>query len=246
MGEFSSFPLGLREVVPNQTVPEDPGETYIIQTGKIFNQNKTFIFNFNFFLPKNAGGTQSTLQEIQLPEGAGGYTYSSVGSGPSSSYLRNRFLSWRSSGDSLELRETSLDWTLSKNRVTYRFRDTPILSGGVTIHETPGGSSVVILVPTVSSVHKMVFPHPTKLHRQNSNFGVNSSSSFSVIPSIFSEAGPNIAKEFSHAIPSTGTSKGFSVTIKKICWPIFFFFLFCRAPYVAYKLIPGYQSNLHR
>lgn len=163
---------------------------------------------FNSFV---SGGTQSTLQEIQLPDGAGGFTYEGQGQGGEGSiYLRNRFISWRSSHDVLELVETSLDWTLFKKRVQYRFQDTPILSGGVSIHETL--NSVVILVPTVSSVHKMVFPHPTKMHRQNSHLLPSASASSSLaseggmIPSIFSEAGPSHAKEFCHAIPSAGTS----------------------------------------
>jgi hypothetical protein len=38
------------------------------------------------------------------------------------------------------------------------FQDTPILNGGVGIYESFG--NVVVLVATVSSVHKMVFRHP--------------------------------------------------------------------------------------
>lgn len=65
--------------------------------------------------------------------------------------------------DILELIEQSLDVNLSGNRIRYRFVDTPILDG-ITIHETYG--NVVILVPTVCSVHRLIFPHPNRLHRQ--------------------------------------------------------------------------------
>lgn len=64
--------------------------------------------------------------------------------------------------DVLELIEQSLDVNLSGNRIRYRFVDTPILDG-ITIHETHG--SVVILVPTVCSVHRLIFPHPRRLYR---------------------------------------------------------------------------------
>lgn len=65
--------------------------------------------------------------------------------------------------DILELVEESLDLTLSGNLVRYRFQDTPILPK-VTVHESHG--SVVVLVATVASVHRLVFPHPNQLTRQ--------------------------------------------------------------------------------
>lgn len=65
--------------------------------------------------------------------------------------------------DVLELVEHSLDVNLSGNRVRYKFSDTPILDG-VSIHETY--ENIVVLVPTVCSVHKLIFPHPDKFHRQ--------------------------------------------------------------------------------
>ena len=106
------------------------------------------------------GGTQSTLQDVKLPNVSGGYVYSDQ-----SHYLtRNRMIIWRTNHDNLELLETSLDWDLRKNRVKYRFQDTPVLSG-VSIHETY--HHVVILVATVSSVHKLRFPHPRMVHKQD-------------------------------------------------------------------------------
>lgn len=65
--------------------------------------------------------------------------------------------------DVLELVEHSLDVNLTGNRVRYKFSDTPILDG-VSIHETY--ENVVVLVPTVCSVHRLIFPHPDRFHRQ--------------------------------------------------------------------------------
>ena len=94
-----------------------------------------------------------------MPEKAGGYCYKN-----SDTYLtRNRFIYWRIIHDVLELVEYSLDVNLVNNRVRYRFTDTPILDG-ISIHETT--NSVVILIVTVSSVHKLSFTHPTNIHKQ--------------------------------------------------------------------------------
>ena len=90
-----------------------------------------------------------------MPDCAGGFVYD-----VRSEVTRNRFLEWRTSHDVLELTETSLDLNLTANRVKYKFQDTPLLSGGVAVYETI--HHVVILVATVGSVHKMVFPHPER------------------------------------------------------------------------------------
>lgn len=65
--------------------------------------------------------------------------------------------------DVLEIIEQSLDVSLAGNAVRYRFVDTPILDG-ISIHET--SINVIVLVPTVCSIHRLVFPHPDRLHRQ--------------------------------------------------------------------------------
>lgn len=62
----------------------------------------------------------------------------------------------------LELVEESLDLNLTLNHVRFRFQDTPIL-GGITVHEQHG--NVVLLLVTVASVHRLIFPHPSKLQR---------------------------------------------------------------------------------
>jgi nuclear pore complex protein Nup160 len=63
----------------------------------------------------------------------------------------------------LELVEHSLDVNLVGNNIRYKFQDTPVLEG-LTIHETY--NSIVVLVATVSSVHRLSFPHPDKIHKQ--------------------------------------------------------------------------------
>lgn len=45
----------------------------------------------------------------------------------------------------------------------YKFIDTPILDG-ISVHETY--ENVIVLVPTVCSVHRLIFPHPDRFHRQ--------------------------------------------------------------------------------
>ncbi|CAG5116218.1 unnamed protein product, partial [Candidula unifasciata] len=107
------------------------------------------------------GASASTLQDIKVPESCGGYAYRDAG--VSGSSVRNRFIYWRTYQDILELVEESLDLSLSGNLVRYRFQDTPILPK-VTVHESHG--NVVVLVATVASVHRLVFPHPNQLTRQ--------------------------------------------------------------------------------
>ncbi|GFR65481.1 nuclear pore complex protein Nup160-like [Elysia marginata] len=107
------------------------------------------------------GASASTLQDIKVPESCGGYSY--LDSGLAASGVRNRFIYWRTYQDVLELVEESMDTTLSGNMVRYRFQDSPILPG-VSIHEVRG--NVVVLVPTVASIHRLVFPHPSQMVRQ--------------------------------------------------------------------------------
>lgn len=68
--------------------------------------------------------------------------------------------------DTLEIVEHSLDINLTSNKVRYRFVDAPILDG-ISIHETY--ENVIILVPTVCSVHKLTFPHPDCFYKQVSD-----------------------------------------------------------------------------
>ncbi|KAK0176406.1 hypothetical protein PV328_000545 [Microctonus aethiopoides] len=169
------FPLGYREVIPNQTQPEKWKEITL-----------------------NTGGSQSTLQDIKVPERASGYAYKDN----LKYYTRNRFIYWRISHDVLELVEHSLDVNLVNCKVRYKFTDTPILDG-ITIHETV--NSVIILVATVSSIHKLVFPHPDKIHKQEHLLGSHPNLA---IQSILGEASAQTARDphSFHVINSVGTT----------------------------------------
>ncbi|KAG8190036.1 hypothetical protein JTE90_000131 [Oedothorax gibbosus] len=127
----------------------------------------------------NAGASQSTLQDIKLPECAGSFSYSN--SGDPSSLCSNRFIYWRTNHDVIELVEISLDITLKNSHLRLRFQNTPILRG-VSIHEYR--DKVVLLVPTVSAIHKLVFPHPKIFERDV----VRSASQELVVPSVFFDA----------------------------------------------------------
>ncbi|GBM72884.1 Nuclear pore complex protein Nup160 [Araneus ventricosus] len=124
----------------------------------------------------NAGASQSTLQDIKLPECAGCFTYRN--SGDLSSPCSNRFIYWRTNHDVIELVEISLDVTLRNNHLRLRFQNTPILRG-VSIDENH--DQVVLLVPTVSAIHKLVFPHPNILEQDSFHVGRKDL----VLPSIF-------------------------------------------------------------
>ncbi|KAH8276417.1 hypothetical protein KR018_005700 [Drosophila ironensis] len=99
-------------------------------------------------------GTQSTLQDLKTFESSGGYCYKSLGN----AHNRNRFVYWRTYQDVLELAEISLDITLQRNHLRLRFTDSAVLN--VSLTEQP--DSLTLLVVTVSSVHRYVFPlkHP--------------------------------------------------------------------------------------
>ncbi|CAB3374149.1 Hypothetical predicted protein [Cloeon dipterum] len=169
---MASYDFGFREVIPDQTLPEKWKEVTI-----------------------NTGGTQSTLQDIKVPERAGGFTYKDT----TLPYTRNRFIYWRISHDVLELVEQSLDINLVHNHVRFRFQDSPILEG-VSIQET--ANSVQVLVPTVSSVHRLVFPHPDAItSRSLQAFNLRQPQD-----SVFVEAGINCVQQqyiIHHSAPNS-------------------------------------------
>ncbi|XP_045475134.1 nuclear pore complex protein Nup160 homolog [Harmonia axyridis] len=152
---MTEYPLSYREVIPEQTGSEIWREITL-----------------------NTGGTQSILQDIKLVDKANGFCYKDS----SKHFTRNRFIYWRVSNDTVEFVEHSLDINLSNNRVRYKFVDTPVLDG-ISIHET--GDCVIILVPTVCSIHQLRFPHPRRLHKSDELLGIHSDVS---APSIFADA----------------------------------------------------------
>lgn len=180
--------------------------------------SRCFYFVYLIKRKKNvfAGGSQSTLQDIKVPERAGGYSYKDC-SGP---ITRNRFIYWRICHDVLELVEHSLDVNLANCRVRYKFTDTPILDG-ISIHETV--NSVVILVVTVSSVHKLTFPHPNKLHQTEHQLGAHPDLS---VQSILGKASGRTARDphTFHVIASAGTTSKSTIliSISKICFVVSF------------------------
>ncbi|XP_013393121.1 nuclear pore complex protein Nup160-like isoform X1 [Lingula anatina] len=113
----------------------------------------------------NTGGSGSTIQDLKVPESAGGYVFRD--GNRLQSYARNRFIYWRVHKDTLELVELSLDNDLHGNAIRLHFQDSAIL-GDISIFESRG--EVVFLVATVSSVHRLVFPHPSSLQHQMSIF----------------------------------------------------------------------------
>lgn len=72
----------------------------------------------------------------------------------------------RTLNDTLELTEISLDHNLFDNQVRYIFRNSPIV-GPITIHETE--TNIVILVATVTTVHKFIFIHPKRMPEVSNN-----------------------------------------------------------------------------
>jgi hypothetical protein len=53
-----------------------------------------------------------------------------------------------------------MDLNLNGNNLKIQFQNSPVLEG-ISVHETI--DKVYILVSTVASVHRLVFPHPRKL-----------------------------------------------------------------------------------
>ncbi|KAJ8959900.1 hypothetical protein NQ318_011637 [Aromia moschata] len=152
---MTEFTLSYREVIPDQASSENWKEITL-----------------------STGGTQSTLQDIKVAERANGFCYEDS----TKYHTRNRFIYWRINYDILELVEYSLDVNLTGNRIRYKFKDTPILDG-ISIHETM--ENIIVLVPTVCSVHRLIFSHPDKFHRQDKLLGTHPDLA---APSIFSRA----------------------------------------------------------
>lgn len=92
-----------------------------------------------------------------MVEKAGGYYYNDS----SKNYNRNRFIYWRTNGDTLDLSEISLDVNLIDSSVQYKFTDAPILS--VSIAER--NEHIIVMVATVNSLHQLKFSHPNRLQK---------------------------------------------------------------------------------
>ncbi|CAB3993284.1 nuclear pore complex Nup160-like [Paramuricea clavata] len=140
---------------------------------------------------------QNSCQEVELDTGSlsnvtiktDGHTKSGAGGGFAykdtarvESFGRNRFIHWRTSKNTLELCEESLDVNLLGNVLKIHFQNASLLPH-VEIFET--SSSVVVLAAATNSVHRFVFPHPNKLQRHD--FSLSPRVTIS-IQSIFSDS----------------------------------------------------------
>lgn len=124
----------------------------------------------------NPEGASTTLRDESTLPRSGGHCFKDI---------PNRFIFWRVLYDKLELVEHSLDTNLTENQVRIHFRDSPVLDSGISVYET--SESVVLLVPTACSCHRLTFPRPVRLENdaQNDNVLMDASifSNFNV-PSI--------------------------------------------------------------
>ena len=122
-------------------------------------------------------GAVGKVETKRLADSAGGYAFKNggpaaasavggdrVGGGAaaaSAAPTQNRYIHWKVSGCNLELTEECLDSDIVLGDLKVSFADAPILGDGIAIVETE--SNVTILVATVASVHRLVFPHPSCL-----------------------------------------------------------------------------------
>ncbi|KAM3966268.1 LOW QUALITY PROTEIN: nuclear pore complex protein Nup160 homolog [Aphomia sociella] len=152
--EFAeAIPVTFKEITPNLNIPEKWKEIVL-----------------------NTGGTHSTLQDIKLPQKGGGYWYRDS----LKANTRNRFLYWQTTSDAIELSEASLDVNLSGSNLRCKVAPgTPPLSN-ITAYERPAYREIVILAATVSSVHRLIFPHPEAFDKKLTYGSLSTSS-----PSIF-------------------------------------------------------------
>lgn len=162
LSTVGTYNLSFREVLPYRTTAEKWKEITV-----------------------NVGSSQSTLRDIKVPEKSGGYSYKDT----NGTFTRNRFIYWRICHDVLEIAENSLDFNLAGDCVRYKFQNSPILEG-ISIFETK--SRVVVLVTTVSSVHKLSFPHPNEMY--NADYITKHHPDLS-LKSIFHDASLSAAKD---------------------------------------------------
>ncbi|XP_060802410.1 nuclear pore complex protein Nup160 homolog isoform X2 [Amyelois transitella] len=173
--EFSeAIPITFKEITPNYNIPEKWKEVML-----------------------NTGGTHSTLQDIKLPQKAGGYWYMDS----KKVNIRNRFLYWQTTSDAIEISESSLDTNLTGSHLRCKVAPgTPPLSN-IMAYERLSTKEVTILAATVSSVHRLIFPHPESFDKK-STFGSMSTSSPSIFHDTSSINNPNnycILNQYSNA-----------------------------------------------
>lgn len=114
----------------------------------------------------NPEGASTTLRDESTLPRSSGHCFKDI---------PNRFIFWRVLYDKLELVEHSLDTNLTENQVRIHFRDSPVLDSGISVYET--SESVVLLVPTACSCHRLTFPRPNRLDNDNLNESVTTDAS---------------------------------------------------------------------
>jgi nuclear pore complex protein Nup160 len=113
----------------------------------------------------NIGGSHSTLQDIKVQKQAAGFCYKN------DEFIRNRFIYWRTCDDVvLELSENSLDLNLKNKNLRLTFEDSPILS----VHISETQDNVILLVATISNIHRFSFVHPRRNIGSNGEQNENS------------------------------------------------------------------------
>ncbi|XP_011818951.1 PREDICTED: nuclear pore complex protein Nup160 [Colobus angolensis palliatus] len=117
--------------------------------------------HFREFTVCSIGTANAVAGAVKYSESAGGFYY--VESGKLFSVTRNRFIHWKTSGDTLELMEESLDINLLNNAVRLKFQNCSVLPGGVYVSETQ--NHVIILMLTNQTVHRLLLPHPSRMYR---------------------------------------------------------------------------------
>ncbi|XP_041578754.1 nuclear pore complex protein Nup160-like [Vulpes lagopus] len=117
--------------------------------------------HFREFTVCGIGTANALAGAVKYSESAGGFYY--MESGKLFSVTRNRFIHWKTSGDTLELVEESLDVNLLNNTVRLKFQNCSLLPGGVHISETQ--NHVIILILTNQTVHRLLLPHPSRMYR---------------------------------------------------------------------------------
>ncbi|KAK2494490.1 hypothetical protein MC885_000308 [Smutsia gigantea] len=116
--------------------------------------------HFREFTVCGVGTGNALIGTVKYSESAGGFYYEE--SGKLFSVTRNRFIHWKTFGDTLELMEESLDINLLNNAVRLKFQNCSLLPAGVHISETQ--NHVIILVLTNQTVHRLLLPHPSRMY----------------------------------------------------------------------------------
>ncbi|CAJ1055772.1 nuclear pore complex protein Nup160 [Xyrichtys novacula] len=139
----------------------------------------------------------------KFPDSAGAFHYEE--SGKLLSVTSNRLIHWSTSGDTVQLVETSLDTNLLNNVVRLKFTHCTVLPGGVAIQETL--NNVIILICTNQSVHRLVLPHPSRMYRSELVTELH-------MQSVFTDVGKLSLQDSAHSaiIPTSAGQTGSPLT----------------------------------